>query len=132
MTRKWLLIRRWPNLDRDSAVPALLKAYEQDRQPSKALLAVGLVLLSYFGITFLALGLFSGPLRVLVRVVLVVVVVPHIGLGWLLDMWLQRSLLKRLVLERGLCVGCGYDLRSLPGNRCPECGTSQPVDVSVR
>lgn len=28
--------------------------------------------------------------------------------------------------RRGLCVGCGYDLRGTPGNRCTECG--RPFD----
>lgn len=29
-------------------------------------------------------------------------------------------------LRHGVCVGCGYDLRGTPGNRCTECG--QPFD----
>lgn len=29
-------------------------------------------------------------------------------------------------VRKGLCGGCGYDLRGTPGDRCPECGTERP------
>jgi hypothetical protein len=35
-------------------------------------------------------------------------------------LFLARRLERRRELQ--VCVGCGYDLRRLPGNRCPECG----------
>jgi hypothetical protein len=34
--------------------------------------------------------------------------------------------------EAMLCLGCGYDLRGLPENRCPECGRAfDPVDPTT-
>ena len=49
--------------------------------------------------------------------------------------WVRRRRRRALVryrLERGLCGGCGYDLRSSTG-RCPECGAPAPAqDVSLR
>ncbi len=37
-------------------------------------------------------------------------------------LFLARRLERRRELQ--VCTGCGYDLRRLPGNRCPECGTA--------
>ena len=36
-------------------------------------------------------------------------------------MWLVKRRRRRRRESRGLCPGCGYDLRASPG-RCPECG----------
>ncbi len=33
--------------------------------------------------------------------------------------------------KAGLCPGCGYDIRALPSDRCPECGESLPVDIAA-
>jgi len=38
----------------------------------------------------------------------------------------MRRSLRRILVEYGVpvCLECGYELRGLPTNRCPECGTS--------
>jgi hypothetical protein len=36
--------------------------------------------------------------------------------------------IRRLRERRGLCTGCGYDLRGLEGGRCPECGYVNRVE----
>lgn len=43
----------------------------------------------------------------------------------ILTMWILRtggSLPRTTALRAGQCPGCGYDIRRLPQNRCPECG----------
>ncbi len=38
-----------------------------------------------------------------------------------------ESLSERVYrLENALCVSCGYNIRDLPGPRCPECGAEIP------
>jgi hypothetical protein len=47
-----------------------------------------------------------------------------------ITLWERRRIRKHLagVLEEsGRCRTCGYNLRGLPDNRCPECGTSFEV-----
>ncbi len=41
--------------------------------------------------------------------------------GWILTA-VYQDLRTRRRRSRGRCVGCGYDLRGSPGDRCPECG----------
>ncbi len=41
------------------------------------------------------------------------------------DVWnivVFRSYLERVRQRTGRCIGCGYDLRHIKGDRCPECG----------
>ncbi|HVS71898.1 MAG TPA: hypothetical protein VHQ47_11640, partial [Phycisphaerae bacterium] len=39
--------------------------------------------------------------------------------------WLRRFRRQRYRLRHGLCLKCGYDLRSSP-EKCPECGAIPP------
>ena len=49
------------------------------------------------------------------------------------SIWVARFNLRRRLERRrgsGLCAQCGYDLRAhAPGQKCPECGLSVPVDL---
>jgi hypothetical protein len=44
------------------------------------------------------------------------------------SVWLMILLAVRRIFRRrhrsGMCVQCGYDLRGLSGDRCPECGAA--------
>ena len=40
-----------------------------------------------------------------------------------------RRLLRR---KRGLCITCGYDLRGAEHERCPECGMTIPLRITIR
>jgi len=43
------------------------------------------------------------------------------------SLWTIGFLRKRDRARNGLCLACGYDLRSQnPGDKCPECGTPKP------
>ena len=58
-----------------------------------------------------ALVRYAVPYWLLILVLLVMPVV------WLMDY--RRSLVR---MSRGLCAGCGYDLRGITSDVCPECG----------
>ena len=47
---------------------------------------------------------------------------------FVLHMLISPRRLKRMRLQAGLCVECGYDLRATP-ERCPECGLEMPERV---
>jgi predicted amidophosphoribosyltransferase len=57
------------------------------------------------------------------------IVVPH----WLLVMltiplptyWFVKRYRRARLVQAGLCIVCGYDLRATP-ERCPECGAEAP------
>jgi len=43
----------------------------------------------------------------------------------------RRARLRRWRVRNRLCVNCGYDLRA-SFDRCPECGTDIPMQLSSR
>lgn len=45
----------------------------------------------------------------------------------------KRRIQRARCVPRGKCANCAYDLRGLPSNKCPECGTAfdEPVEMNV-
>jgi hypothetical protein len=97
-------------------------------------LGVGLVfawgcifLLAEFGI-WAKLGIFTTK-AVEGMVVLCSLVVSSVATE---GIWRRRSLVavREILNERGIatCVYCGYDLRYIPSERCPECGVQRRAE----
>jgi hypothetical protein len=40
---------------------------------------------------------------------------------------IRVALIQHRRRRRGLCLACGYDLRDIQSDRCPECGAHKPV-----
>jgi hypothetical protein len=62
----------------------------------------------------------------------VVVGLQIVSLLWVLGPGVVLLFFARRIQRRerfGYCRNCGYDLRMLPTNRCPECGT--PFDLTA-
>lgn len=59
------------------------------------------------------------------------------SLGWVPERWraarAEEARRRRTVaLYQGRCPGCGYDIRVITGERCPECGANVADGASIR
>ncbi|MEO1128506.1 MAG: hypothetical protein AAFX05_02235 [Planctomycetota bacterium] len=69
------------------------------------------------------------PLAIHMAMVLVIVVVATIPAAWLMT-GVARLMVKRLAQrDYRLCPDCGYDLRNVDAERCPECGSRCSSEV---
>lgn len=64
----------------------------------------------------------TSEMRIIIPLWLFTVVAALMPAFWVQKSWRRISHHRRII--RGLCLNCGYDLRShKPGEKCPECGT---------
>ncbi len=125
MLYSWQLGSPWPAWYRIASVsywtgmlPFLMLAAEQFWMSSKRPVVVGLSLTLPMYLSFTSLWLIDeGSPNILL------VTMPFSGvlLGPSAD-WLARRSKPRVVEYPPLCSSCGYSLRGLRSNRCPECG----------
>lgn len=131
MKRRGWKQRLFPELDR----------FEQRKDAAKALTQARAASGEYYIVLWIV------PIAIGIVLFTEFVLVP-IGLNWMgniifwptvviypsVCLWLRRRRIRYHLREQlaqsgvPICIQCGYDIRGLPENRCPECGTKfEPI-----